>query len=82
MFKKGYSLYSAFYTQLAFYSQSAVCILPPVRSLQSAFSTDRFMFPPLPHPPPPLISIDEGFYEAGLRDVLIGSVIVIEGRFF
>ena len=53
MFKKGYSLYSAFYTQLAFYSQSAVCILPPVRSLQSAFYTDRFMFPPLPHPPPP-----------------------------
>ena len=47
MFKKGYSLYSAFYTQLAFYSQSAVCILPPVRSLQSAFYTDRFMFPPL-----------------------------------
>ena len=83
MFKKGYSLYSAFYTQLAFYSQSAVCILPPVRSLQSAFYTDRFMFPPLPHPPPPpLISIDEGFYGAGLRDVLIGSVIVIEGRFF
>ena len=27
--------------QPAFYSQSAVCILPPVRSLQSAFYTDR-----------------------------------------
>ena len=27
-----------------------------------------------------LISIDEGFYGAGLRDFLIGSVIVIEGR--
>ena len=42
MFKKVYSLYSAFCTQPAFYSQSAVCILhsvcilPPVRSLQSA----------------------------------------------
>ena len=41
MFKKVYSLYSAFCTQPAFYSQSAVCILhsrilPLVRSLQSA----------------------------------------------
>ena len=32
--------------------------------------------------PPPLISIDEDFYGAGLRDFLIGSVIVIEGRVF
>ena len=30
MFKKVYSLYSAFCTQPAFYSQSAVCILPTV----------------------------------------------------
>ena len=42
MLKKVYSLYSAFCTQPAFYSQSqvcilhSVCILPPVRSLQSA----------------------------------------------
>ena len=42
MFKNVYSLYSAFFTQPAFYSQSAacilhsVCILPLVRSLQSA----------------------------------------------
>ena len=42
MFKNVYSLYSAFCTQPAFYSQSAVCILhsvcilPLVRSLQSA----------------------------------------------
>ena len=42
MFKKVYILYSAFCTQRAFYSQSAVCILhsvcilPLVRSLQSA----------------------------------------------
>ena len=42
MFKKVYSLYSAFCTQPAFYSQSAVCILhavcilPLVRNLQSA----------------------------------------------
>ena len=42
MFKKVYTLYSAFCTQPAFYSQSAVyilhsvCILPLVRSLQSA----------------------------------------------
>ena len=55
MFKKVYSLYSAFCTQPAFYSQSAVCILhsvcilPLVRSLQSAvrspqsaFYNDRF----------------------------------------
>ena len=47
MFEKVYSLYSAFCTQPAFYSQSAVCILhsvwilPLVRSLQSAFYTDR-----------------------------------------
>ena len=34
MFKKVYSLYSAFCTQPAFYSQSAVCILPLVRSLR------------------------------------------------
>ena len=33
MFKKVYSLYSAFCTQPAFYSQSAVCILPLDRSL-------------------------------------------------
>ena len=38
--------------------------------------------PPLPSPPPPVTSIDEGFYRAGLRDFLIGSVIVIEGRGF
>ena len=50
MFKKVYSLYSAFCTQPAFYSQSAVCILPLVRSLQSAvrspqssFYTDRII---------------------------------------
>ena len=42
MFKNAYSLYSAFRTQPAFYSQSAVCILhsfcslPLIRSLQSA----------------------------------------------
>ena len=42
MFKKVYSFYPAFCTQPAFYSQSAVCILPLVRSLQSAFYTDRF----------------------------------------
>ena len=47
MFKKVYSLYSAFCTQPTFYSQSAVCILhsvcilPLVRSLQCAFYTDR-----------------------------------------
>ena len=33
MFKKVYSLYSAFCTQPAFYSQSAVCILHSVYSL-------------------------------------------------
>ena len=48
MFKKVYSLYSAFCTQPAFYSQSAVCILhsvcilPRVRSLQSAVRSLRF----------------------------------------
>ena len=48
MFKKVYSLYSAFCTQPAFYSQSAVCILhlvgslPLVRSLQSAVRNLRF----------------------------------------
>ena len=48
MFKSVYSLYSAFYTQPAFYSQSAVCILhsacilPLVRSLQSAVRSLRF----------------------------------------
>ena len=48
MFKKVYSLYSAFCTQPAFYSQStvcilhSVCILPPVRSLQSAVRNLRF----------------------------------------
>ena len=36
------SLYSAFFTQPAFYSQSAVCILPLVRSLQSAVRSMRF----------------------------------------
>ena len=47
MFKKVYSLYSAFCTQPAFYSQSAVCILhsvcilPVVCSQQSAFYPDR-----------------------------------------
>ena len=46
--KKEYSLHSAFCTQPAFYSQSAVCILhslcilPLVRSLQSAVRTLRF----------------------------------------
>ena len=45
MFKKVYSLYSAFCTQPAFYSQSAVCILhsvcilPLVRNPQSAVSS-------------------------------------------
>ena len=48
MFKNVYSLYSAFCTQPAFYSQSAVCILhsvcilPLVRSLQSAVRSLRF----------------------------------------
>ena len=42
MFKKVYSLYSAFCIQPAFYSQSAVCILPLVRSLQSAVRSLRF----------------------------------------
>ena len=48
MFKKVYSLYSAFCTQPAFYSQFAVCILhsvcilPLVRSLQSAVCSPRF----------------------------------------
>ena len=48
MFKKVYSLYSALCTQPAFYSQSAVCllhpvcILPLVRSLQSAVRSLRF----------------------------------------
>ena len=48
MFKKVYSLYSAFCTQPAFYSHSAVCILysvcilPLVRSLQSAVRSPRF----------------------------------------
>ena len=48
MFKKVYSFYSAFCTQPAFYSQSAVCILhsvcvlPLVRSLQSAVRSLRF----------------------------------------
>ena len=52
MFKKVYTLYSAFCTQPAFYSQSVVCILhsvcslplvcmSAVCSLQSAFYTDR-----------------------------------------
>ena len=48
MFKNVYSLYSAFCTQPAFYSQSAVCILlsvcilPVVRSLQFAVRSLRF----------------------------------------
>ena len=42
MFKKVYTFYSAFCTQPAFYSQSAVCILPLVRSLQSAVRSLRF----------------------------------------
>ena len=48
MFKKVYSLYSAFCTQPAFYSQSAVCILnsvcilPQVRSLKSTVRSLRF----------------------------------------
>ena len=42
MFKNVYSLYSAFFTQPAFSSQSAVCILPLVRSLQSAIRSLRF----------------------------------------
>ena len=51
MFKKVYSLYSAFCTQPAFYSQSAVCILhrlhftpgpqSAICSPQSAFYADR-----------------------------------------
>ena len=59
MFKKVYRLYSAFCTQPAFYSQSAVCILhsvcilPLVRSLQSAVHSLRFTlteFRTLRHP--------------------------------
>ena len=48
MFKKVYSLYSAFCTQPAFYSQSVVCMLhsvctlPLVRSLQFAVHSLRF----------------------------------------
>ena len=48
MFKKVYTLYSAFCNQPAFYSQSAVyilhsvCILPLVRSLQSAVRSLHF----------------------------------------
>ena len=42
MFKNVYSFYPAFCTQPAFYSQSAVCILPLVRSLQSAVRSMRF----------------------------------------
>ena len=42
MFKNVYSLYSVFCTQPAFYSQSAVCILPLVRSLQYAVLSLRF----------------------------------------
>ena len=48
MFKNVYSLYSAFCTKPAFDSQSAVCILhsacilPLVRSLQSAVHSLRF----------------------------------------
>ena len=41
MFKKVYSLYSAFCTQTAFYCQPAL-ILPLVRSLQSAVRSLRF----------------------------------------
>ena len=50
MFKNVYSLYSAFGTQPAFYSQSAVCILhlvfilPLVRSLQSAVCSPQSSF--------------------------------------
>ena len=50
MFEKVYSLYSAFCTQPAFYSQSAVCILhsvcilPLVRSLQSAVCSPQSAF--------------------------------------
>ena len=42
MFKKVYGLYSVFCTQPAFYSQSAVFILPLVRSLQYAVLSLRF----------------------------------------
>ena len=42
MFKKVYSLYSALCTQPAFCSQSAVCILSLVRSLQYAVRSLRF----------------------------------------
>ena len=49
MFEKVYSLYSALCTQPAIYSQSAavcishsVCILPLIRSLQSAVRSLRF----------------------------------------
>ena len=44
MFKKVYSLYSAFCTQPAFYSQSAVCILALVCSLQSAVRSPQSSF--------------------------------------
>ena len=47
MFKNVYSLYSAFFTQPAFYSQSAVCILhsgcilPLVRSLRFTLTAKK-----------------------------------------
>ena len=44
MFKNVYSFYPAFCTQPAFYSQSAVCILPLVRSLQSAVCSPQSAF--------------------------------------
>ena len=49
MFKKSLQSLFCILPQPAFYSQSAVCILhsvcilPPVRSLQSAFYTDRII---------------------------------------
>ena len=42
MFKKVYSLYSAFYSQSAVCILHLVCILPLVRSLQSAVRCLRF----------------------------------------
>ena len=44
MFKKVYSLYSAFCTQPVFYSQSVFYPWSAVCSPQSAFYTDRFLY--------------------------------------
>ena len=62
MFKKVYSLYSAFCTQPAFYSQSAVCILHSVCSLRFTLTASCYPISDLPssdlsythHSPTPL----------------------------